>query len=335
MTLPKHRLPIFDNIKFFLIFLIVYGHVIDQLQENTTFYLLFYQFIYMLHIPALSIISGYLSDDSLSKANISKILLNIGVPYVIFEILYRLFDHFALQDGSMAAYASPPLINPYWLMWYLLSLLTWRLLLPFFSRLPYRFGIALALGFGRGVLFDETSYFAIERSLTFLPYFIAGYELRRLNLIHYIHKTSWWWCLPLVAICFPLMLYQHFPFLMVFGTSGYKALFPTVFIGVQKRAVFYAISFLLCFAFIGLIPKNEKRFLTTLGKNSLSVYLLHGFVILALRSQNVVFQGGRFQSQILGVLLASGLTIFFSTPYVFRFSKYMVQPHRALKTSSK
>lgn len=61
-----YRLLSFDYLKFFAIFLVVWGHCIEQLCSADSIEDSAYRFIYSFHMPLFMMISGYFSVSSLN-----------------------------------------------------------------------------------------------------------------------------------------------------------------------------------------------------------------------------------------------------------------------------
>lgn len=82
MEVVKQRNDRADNIKAILIFLVVFGHMLE-LASARRIYLIIYSF----HMPAFIFVTGYYA-----KFKPRKILLELIMPYILFQTLYLLFD---------------------------------------------------------------------------------------------------------------------------------------------------------------------------------------------------------------------------------------------------
>lgn len=77
-----------DEIKGLLIFLVVFGHLTSdysgiQASQNGLAFLRY--LIYFMHMPMFIFISGYLSKGN---GTIKKLIIDLFIPYVTFDILY-------------------------------------------------------------------------------------------------------------------------------------------------------------------------------------------------------------------------------------------------------
>lgn len=52
-----------DSIKFFLMFLVVYGHLMQEHIEGNSVNATIYCFIYTFHMPLFLLLSGYFTND--------------------------------------------------------------------------------------------------------------------------------------------------------------------------------------------------------------------------------------------------------------------------------
>ena len=115
-----------DNIRCLLIFLVVFGHFLALIPGTDGLY----RVICLFHMPAFLFLTGYYS-----RFQFSKILTGPAYPYVLFQILYLLFDTLVLQGGPVGKVRLQFTV-PYWLLWSLLDLIFYRLLIPLFDKVP-------------------------------------------------------------------------------------------------------------------------------------------------------------------------------------------------------
>ena len=95
----------FDNIKFILITLVVFGHFLELINGQVTDNL--YRIIYLFHIPAFIFITGYFA-----KFNPAKIIRTLILPYVISQLLYLPYNSlFILEKDTFTLQFT----KPYWL----------------------------------------------------------------------------------------------------------------------------------------------------------------------------------------------------------------------------
>ncbi|MFZ7944441.1 acyltransferase family protein, partial [Neobacillus sp. 19] len=67
MAVTSKRSKYFDNAKFILIFLVVFGHLISPLKERDRILFTLYTVIFLFHMPAFIFISGYFAKGFRKK----------------------------------------------------------------------------------------------------------------------------------------------------------------------------------------------------------------------------------------------------------------------------
>lgn len=161
----KSRSAYWDNIKGFLIILVVFAHCLFALQDSSLNNFLV-DAIYMFHMPAFVFVSGFFSKSQNSRSFFS--IMNLFVAYILLNGFFMLREIFS-------AGVFPSAVNPYFSAWYLLALIFWRLTVPILERirniLPHLILISLLAGFWA----DINMTFAAVKIVVFYPYFMAGY----------------------------------------------------------------------------------------------------------------------------------------------------------------
>lgn len=298
-----------DNLRCLLIFLVVFGHFLGLIPGADPLY----RIIYLFHMPAFLFLTGYFSHF-----NGIKILTDLLYPYVVFQVLYLLFDAFVLRQS--------PLVHlqftvPYWLLWYLLDLIFCRLLIPLVDKVPRPLrlpavlasvGLALVCGY----VPEFGYYLSTGRFFSFFPFFLAGYylaqsrwfpvwlEQRRLKQLPF--------ALAGVAVALLSCLREsRFSPEMLYGAVPY----PAAHFGPVTRLLITFFSFGWILALLLLIPRRHLPGITELGRNTLPIYLLHGFLVrLAGRVQ--LFRFSLWTNLTLALLLSVGLVALLGHPRI-------------------
>lgn len=124
----KERLPYWDLLKLFLIFLVIWGHCIRGFSTSDYVGSIIYRIIYSFHMPLFMMISGYFSVSSMSMEIVSflqKKFWNLIYPCLIWgAILWGVLEClFSFHYGSDSFSISGILKDYYWLsnFWFLKS----------------------------------------------------------------------------------------------------------------------------------------------------------------------------------------------------------------------
>ena len=188
----KERNLKLDNAKGILITLVVIGHMLLPIQGTTRGVTNFFYMIYTFHMPAFVFISGLLAQ---------RIYTRVPKPHFNWcrwcstLWLYLLFQ-FILFFSEIPAYGRttrfPDFLHTSGAPWYLLALLLWYLMIPFFyayrgkvlpGGIPYSLIawilltiMSLAGGYlASGALAGLGDFLALDRVIAFAPFFFAGY----------------------------------------------------------------------------------------------------------------------------------------------------------------
>jgi len=261
----------FDNLRGFAMLLIVFCHFLQQNQFINYFEFNFtYKFIYLFHLPLLVFVSGYLSKATPESG--LKAFRNIFIPYLIFEALWMAYLY--LIEGRIP-------VNPFFLpevgLWYLLSLYFWRLFLPTATRIKYIFLISILLALYVGVLNFTTGFLSISRTVCFFPIFLLGFYFHdlkeKLTINPYLALVI---LIPmLTATTYLIMPYMT----SILGLKlSYHAMHMGNLKGIILRAVVLAVMMTSVILIYNLMTSKEN-FLTKIGRNSLSVYVLQFYAI--------------------------------------------------------
>ena len=109
----QSRNTYWDNIKVFLIMLVVFAHILYQMQDKCDIINQTVDYIYMFHMPAFVFISGYFGKSERSHS---------------FESIIRLiFLYYIFNSIIGFIYGFSSLIEPMYFYWYLIALIVWRI----------------------------------------------------------------------------------------------------------------------------------------------------------------------------------------------------------------
>ena len=273
----------FDNIRFLLMFLVVFGHFIE-IAVPFPGSILLYRVIYSFHMPAFIFLFGYFA-----RFSPKRIALSWCLPYVVFQTLYMCFGRFVLKDGAALIYTTP-----YWLLWFMPVCIFYQLLLPVYDTdaktgQAWRLGIACALALTAG--FDNSIgyYLSISRFLVFQPFFMLGMYCRKNGTLSRINVSRKLCAVSVCAVllCILFVYCSRVPAKLLYGSYSYSAAGSSVF---ERAAVMAAAGVWIFFIFVVLRPRLNMRLplITSIGRYTWPVFLLHGFVVKALP---VIFPG--------------------------------------------
>lgn len=318
----------FDNARFFLIFFVVFGHMIQSYIQDQESIFALYKTIYAFHMPAFILISGYFAKGLCSKGYIKNLAKKLLVPYLIFQGMYALFYSFILDYQTMNL--NP--LDPQWSLWFLLSLFFWNLLLILFKNLSPIIGLAIAfvIGIAAGYFDFITNFLSLSRTLVFFPFFLLGYHLGEEKLkVKANMQLRIISILVFTAVFLFFYLNQEVDYHWLLGSKPYSEMEDVSYISAIKRLLIYILSIITTFSFFLLVPR-KNYFFTKVGKYTLYVYLLHGFFVRTFRESELKDMLPEFQaiwliaigSLLLTFLLTNKIVISFVQPFMeMQFSR--------------
>lgn len=278
----KARESYFDNVKYLTIVLVVCGHAWEPLTYDSRAVTALYLTVYAFHMPAFALVSGYMSRSfDMSPRRLKRLVTGVVVPYVVFEFAYTLFYKVAQDDWKYPF----SLLDPWYLMWFLLALFVWRITTPLWLAIRQPVLVSLVIATAVSMSPDTGGDMALQRVLQFLPFFVVGLVLRP---EHFERVRTWRMrivALPVslaavvaaywVAPRFDAGWFYHRG--SVVGRDG-----MTAWDGLWITPVLFLLALVLTACFLAWVP-GRKLWFTALGAGTIYAYLLHGFVIKAAR----------------------------------------------------
>ena len=323
----RRRDPWLDNAKMALVTLVVVGHSWVLLPDSVVKHW-FYDFLYLWHVPAFVLVTGYLSRSfAWTRPHLTRLLTTVLVPYLIFEGLlaaFRVGVGGEKLDGLFA--------DPHWPMWYLAVLFLWRLATPLLRSpraLPITVAVAVLGGLVPAELFD------VSRATGLLPFFTLGLLARREHLEILRTRAARVTGVLLLAVGFVLvgLVDGRMQTEWLYWRSSYAELGATFTEGALIKTGLLVVGTVLGLAFLTLVPARGSWF-SRLGAATLVVYLFHGFVVKSAEyagplgwADGPLAWVGLLVTATLSVVLALGL----AAPPVARRLNLLVDPIGTLR----
>ncbi|MEU5092415.1 acyltransferase family protein [Streptomyces sp. NPDC021356] len=322
----KQRDPFFDNAKYLAIVLVALGHSWAPVMSGNRFLEGAYNVVYVFHMPAFVIISGFFSRDfDLRPSRLKRLITGVVVPYVLFETAYSLFRVFVGGSGDHAV----SLLSPWYLTWFLCALFIWRLTSPVWKLVRHPLLVSLGIAMLGSVSPAMGGVLDLPRVLQFLPCFVLGLCLKPAHFrlvrrravrvpalaVFAAALALGWWTAPGVNTAW------------MYRNGAAQDMGAPWWAGPVMVLVTFAGAVLLTGCFLALVP-GRRMWCTALGAGTLYGYLLHGFVV-----KGVLYAGWFEASWLhtpLGALLvtvvATGGVTLLCTPPVRRVFRFAVEP---------
>lgn len=269
----------FDFIKGFLIFLVVWGHVIQYFYNGNFLESSIYIWIYSFHMPLFILISGYFALGTINKSTkecIHTRMQRLLVPAIIWTIIrFIAIEQYNISEKGLiqSIYSS---FRGIWFLYCLFALyvtanVIWK------SRYKYYWATALlVIGYSTYQYqpVDILKHFQLIRQW---PLFVIG-------IIYAEHKSSLSvnykyiiLLISIIAISYCYWLYNAvFEHKYLFSEQTYLC---RGIILIIASILFYAI---LKFAYSKISSFHIAKIFSTLGKYTLGIYMTNSLIIFAL-----------------------------------------------------
>ncbi|UXR76912.1 MULTISPECIES: acyltransferase family protein [unclassified Staphylococcus] len=285
MVTLKERDAFFDNARAALIFLVVFGHLIQPYTSEQPFLTALYLVIYSFHVPAFLFISGFFAKNIGREGYLEKVGKKLLGPYLIFYAFFSVYYFLTGKNSSVDL----DLFSPVFALWFLLTLFSFNVILLVVRQfkpiyvLPAAIMIAIFSVFSTNI----DGYLSWSRTLVFFPVFYIGYLLND-NFSHTIRQKKY---VPLsIAVLVGFMIFYYFHPIdssWLLASSPYQQIEGfDIILSPLKRLLFYVVIFTAMMAFLNLTPEKHYWF-TYIGSRTMYVYLLHGIFIGLIRGQHI------------------------------------------------
>lgn len=314
VTEKKERIYWIDNLRAFLIICVVFAHLIKTIYFPGSTFLYF--FIFSFHMPAMIFLSGLCAKD---KLDIKGLIKRIILPYIVFQIILFLVNYFIVGNDVRLSF-----ILPDWIMWYMFSLATWTIIIPLFKteskKLKIIFlALSVLAALLAGFVDNIAQYLSLSRTIVFFPFFLAGFYLRekkgdrkRPNMRVFIPAIV----LAVLSICLIMISCNIIPEIWVHHRQSYSNSRYNLVI----RSVILLISAIFVYLLSTITPNKKICYITYLGRNTITVYMLHGIIIRIFRRYQELFSF--IDPLLLTVLLTVVIVLISANPPIERAWKF-------------
>ena len=267
-----------DSLKGVLIFFVVYGHFILGNFPDGSVNCALKNFIFLFHMPLFIFLSGMFSHVK-DKKKYTKAVVLLLETYLVYQFLHYIIP-LPYNVGRISLFNY--IVYPTWTMWYLVSLISWRILVfligeDFFERYKKQMIItSFIIGVMSGFV-PVGHQFSLQRTMSFLPFFILGYYTKPSDVKRYTQRIPLVLAL-IVCIATLLGLYLVVGRDLGYVTAGSSNYYETghPFRAMVERIISYACAIILSLSIMRLTPGNQV--LADIGRQTLFIYISHSFV---------------------------------------------------------
>ncbi|MEE1926706.1 hypothetical protein V1J52_00670 [Streptomyces sp. TRM 70351] len=320
----RSRDPHWDNIRYISGTLVVFGHMTDSITDRDG--LRWLQIAtWALRVPVFVMVAGYFSRaDSLTPREARRLVESILVPYLAIGLLHTLEQRHFYGDWTIQ------IVNPPWALWFLLSLLFWRMGLPYLAQLRYPLATSVVAALAVGYVSDFGPALSLSRTFCFLPFFVLGWKLGQ-GAYADVLRAAWsrYAALAVLAVTFVVAWFvrHDVPFSWLRMSSPYDDTYglPVPWDWAIRGGVLLC-GTVIALSFIRLVPRGRIPLITYLGAGGLYIYLLHPLVLRPVLRWWGMDWVGPWYEQALVVVLAVALSVVLGSAPVRRLTRPLVQP---------
>lgn len=325
------RDPYWENVRYVAATLVVFVHVTGTVSDRDGL-LWLYIATWALRVPLFALVAGYFSTaDALTPRRARRLIEAVLVPYLLVGLLHTLQlryfrGEWGLTDGAWTFFT----VHSAWGLWFLLSLLFWRLGLPLLAQLRYPLAASVAIALVSGYVSDIGSAFSFARTLTYLPFFLLGWKLRQ-GLLADALRAGWarWAGLGTLAVVFAASWFGRgevrMGWLLMKGAYIEGNLVQAPLAWVPRAGVLLG-GMLVILAFLPLVPRRRLPLVTSLGTAGLYIYLLHPLALRPLLERYGFDWVGPWYEQVALVLFAVVLAAALGSPPVRWLTRPVIEP---------
>lgn len=294
-----------DNIKGVLILLVVFGHILLEQSADMGMAKTVLLYIYMFHMPAFVFVSGYFGKSERSHS--FEAILKLIVLYFVFNSVM----------GFWRGFGSLLLLTPQYSYWYLLAMIAWRMSAHRIAKAKEIRVILFAVAVFIGFYPEINNTLAMMKILAFYPFYMAGYRTTA-EKIDQLRSRGWSVKIAIGAAAVLLALagmWASSRFLLI--NMSVCEMSPYVErIEAFSRIAIYIVSALAILALCCFSVDRKIPLLTTFGRNSLWIFLLHRPVTLMI--SNTFCRGMTVRVLLGAALLTLLIAIAFGNSLIVR-----------------
>lgn len=277
----EKRIALWDNLKLFLIIMVVLGHSLGSFILEDTGMRGVYIFIYSFHMPAFFLVSGLFSKRAVRENDFYRV-----TPYLLLYLLIKLIAYFT-SYAAYKRYVPANLLTETDSAWFCLSLFFMYIITMYVKRFKrvYILCVALFLSCIAGYFSGNPDFLVWLRTVTFYPFFYLGYILNPDRIAEHCNKTGIkvvaWICLG--AVLAVSVIYNRNPVIgQIYNFFTGRYFYSTlpdyqIWGGIFRLGVFF-FSLFLIFLLISIMPK-KKLFFSWIGQRTLAIYVFHGALV--------------------------------------------------------
>lgn len=277
------RISGYENIKFFLIFLVVLGHVLEneysfEHSEIRSAFL----WIYFFHMPAFIFLSGLMSN--IDKAiNWKRV-----VSFIVLGYAYKILNTLVIGVGTGEWVFI--LLRENGIPWFMFAMAVYPVIAHMTKNIKKSIVICGTIALGLVIGFDKElmdGTLVLGRMIVYLPFYMVGCYCDSQRLISFCKAKKIKAAAIIVVIVYTIVVFWQIDIVyglrhIITGKNAYSE-WAIAHGAMFMRLICYLGAFVLILALISLIPNRDIPFITVAGGRTISVYFWHRNILRILQ----------------------------------------------------
>lgn len=271
-----NRVEKWDILRFFLIFLVVLGHICDGYIGDTPKVRALFFVIYAFHMPLFIFISGLFSKRNVEEKRYYKIFSYL-LLFFLTEVVICICKTVFLKSPSFS------LLSESGLAWYGFAIFMQELITVALRNFSKKYVFIASVVLACFVGFDESvsDWMTLSRIIVFYPFFFAGYCISREKIEQLCKDIRIKIGSAAVLVVFCVCVFWKIEAVywlrpLITGRNPFQTLGGYCVYGPVLRLFYYVFVFVICFAVMAVIPERiGKGRIAKWGSRSMQVYVLH------------------------------------------------------------
>lgn len=330
MELTKEkRLYKFDNLKFILIFLVVLGHMVEQVTNNNSIYKKIFIFVYTFHMPLFIFIVGLFQKkiNSFKELPFKKIAWYIFLVYFM-KITAYFFAQLLDVNYGFSVFGGGGF---YWFLW---TVSLYIIVTPLIGKFKFYPLLIFSIIFAAFCGYDSSigDKFQLLRTIVFFPFYLIGYGLntKKEKIIKFCNDKWLKIDAVILLLLFSYICFNHletiYPLRGLFTGRNSFASIKNMNYTYITRLITYLISFIIGFAVLVLAPNRKIPVISKCGTRTLQIYVIHRILIIILKGIglfDIIAQNYPISEPIIIVLISLLMTLVLSLDFIEKIFNYV------------
>lgn len=283
----KTRIETYENMRFFLMFLVVLGHCLEfNYSSDMTSMRIMFLGIYFFHMPAFIFLSGLMNNIE-RKPNYER-----SLNYIILGYIYKMLNCIVVGVGTGDWKFS--LIKENGIPWFLFVLAIYPIIAHLVRNVKPGFMVAFSVLLGCFAGFDESvtdGIMVVGRLAVFFPFYLIGCYMNPQKLLEFCKKKA-------AKVISVTVLLGYAGCLVVGIDKLYKLRHIVTGKNVYSdgamihghmllRLGCYMVALVIIIALISVIPNRKLPIVTAGGGRTLAIYFWHHNILRILKYAGV------------------------------------------------